>query len=107
MKTEKKASEPSCAPAAVVKEEPDADRVKIKEESGSANTEDATTEDTTECPRDPSLDPANGENNMTSDNQNGSSSQPNLNSVKQEDNNPADELPGGIFPHPTSYLKIL
>ena len=107
MKTEKKASEPSCAPAAVVKEEPDADRVKIKEESGSANTEDAPTEDTTECPRDPSLDPANGENNMTSDNQNGSSSQPILNSVKQEDNNPTDELPGGIFLHPKSNIKVI
>lgn len=106
MKTEKKTSEPSCVPTAVVKEEPDADRVKIKEESGSGNNEDTTTEDTTECPRDPSLDPANGENTMASDNQNGNNSQPILNSVKQEDNNPTDELPGGnLFFNKKNFLN--
>lgn len=96
MKTEKKSNEPSCVSTAVVKEEPDTESVKIKEEGGGGNNDDATGEDRTECPRDSNLDPTNGEGTMPGDNQNGSSTQPILNSVKQENDpsNPTDDLPG-------------
>jgi len=96
MKTEKKPNEPSCCPpTTVVKDEPDADPVKIKEE-GTGGTDDATGEDTSECPRDPCLDPSNGEGTMSGENQNANGNQPILNSVKQEGdpNNPTDNLPG-------------
>ncbi|KAL0108733.1 hypothetical protein PUN28_014104 [Cardiocondyla obscurior] len=95
MKTEKKPNEPSCCPpTTVVKDEPDADPVKIKEE-GSGGNEDATGEDTSECPRDPCLDPSNGEGTMSGENQSANGNQPILNSVKQEGdpNNPSDDLP--------------
>ncbi|KOC65259.1 Protein BCL9 like protein [Habropoda laboriosa] len=95
MKTEKKPSEPSCVPTTVVKEEPDTDPVKIKEEGTGANNDDTTGEDTTECPRDPCLDPSNGEGTLSGENQNSSANQPILNSVKQEGdhNNPTDDIP--------------
>ncbi|XP_026824047.1 protein BCL9 homolog isoform X2 [Ooceraea biroi] len=96
MKTEKKPNEPSCCPpSTVVKEEPDADPVKIKEEGASGNNDDTTGEDASECPRDPCLDPSNGESTMTSENQNANGNQQILNSVKQEGdpNNPTDDLP--------------
>ncbi|XP_066586402.1 protein BCL9 homolog isoform X2 [Prorops nasuta] len=96
MKTEKKTNEPSCVPTTVVKEEPDGDPVKIKEEGKGGNNDDVTTEDNTECPRDPCLDSANGEGTMSteSQNNNNNSGQSLLNSVKQEgdQNNPTDEL---------------
>jgi len=97
MKTEKKPNEPSCCPpSTVVKEEPDADPVKIKEEGASGNNDDTTGEDATECPRDPCLEPSNGEGTMSSENQNTNGNQQILNSVKQEGdpNNPTDDLPG-------------
>lgn len=96
MKTEKKPSEPSCVPTTVVKEEPDTDPVKIKEEGTGANNDDTTGEDTAECPRDSCLDPSNGEGTLSGENQNSSANQPILNSVKQEGdhNNPADDIPG-------------
>ncbi|XP_015599762.1 collagen alpha-1(III) chain isoform X2 [Cephus cinctus] len=97
MKTEKKPSEPSCVPTTVVKEEPDTDSVKIKEEGTAANNDDATGDDATECARDSNLDSANGESTMSGDNQNGpSGNQPVLNSVKQENDpaNSTEELPG-------------
>lgn len=86
-------------PSAVIKEEPDADPVKIKEEKVAGKNEDASGEDPAECPRESSNDPSNGEANMPVDSQNGSAggNQPILNSVKQENehNNPSDELPTG------------
>jgi len=96
MKTEKKPNEPSCCqPNTVVKDETDADPVKIKEE-GAGTNDDTTGEDTTECPRDPCLDSSNGEGTMSGENQNTNGNQPLLNSVKQEGdpNNPTDDLPG-------------
>ncbi|XP_012166474.1 protein BCL9 homolog isoform X2 [Bombus terrestris] len=95
MKTEKKPSEPSCVPTTVVKEEPDADPVKIKEEGTGGNNDDTTGEDTTECSRDPCLDPSNGEGALSGENQSNSANQPILNSVKQEGdhNNPTDDIP--------------
>lgn len=99
MKTEKKPNEPSCCPpTTVVKDEPDADPVKIKEEGTGGNNDDATGEDTSECPRDPCLDPSNGEGTMSGENQNANGNQPILNSIKQEGdpNNPTDDLPGKI-----------
>jgi len=99
MKTEKKPNEPSCCPpTTVVKDEPDADPVKIKEEGTGGNNDDATGEDTSECPRDSCLDPSNGEGTMSGENQNTNGNQPILNSVKQEGdpNNPTDDLPGKI-----------
>lgn len=102
MKTEKKPNEPSCCPpTTVVKDEPDADPVKIKEE-GTGGNDDATGEDTSECPRDPCLDPSNGEGTMPGENANGN--QPILNSVKQEGdpNNPTDDLPGKL-----NFIHIL
>lgn len=98
MKTEKKPNEPSCCPpTTVVKDEPDADPVKIKEE-GTGGNDDATGEDTSECTRDACLDPSNGEGTMSGENQNANGNQPILNSVKQEGdpNNPTDDLPGKI-----------
>lgn len=98
MKTEKKPNEPSCCPpTTVVKDEPDTDPVKIKEE-GTGGNDDATGEDTSECPRDPCLDPSNGEGAISGENQNANGNQPILNSVKQEGdpNNPTDDLPGKI-----------
>lgn len=96
MKTEKKASEPTCVPATVVKEEPDTDAVKIKEEGGGANNDDATGDDAAECTRDPCLESSNGEGALPGESQNSAANQPILNSVKQEGdhNNPADDLPG-------------
>lgn len=98
MKTEKKPSEPSCVSATVVKEEPDSDPVKIKEEGSGANNDDTTGEDASECSRDPCLDPTNGESTLSGENQNNNTNQPILNSVKQEGdhNNPTDDLPGKI-----------
>lgn len=98
MKTEKKPNEPSCVSTTVVKEEPDTDPVKIKEEGAGGNNDDATGEDTTECPRDPCLDPSNSEATMPVENQNNNGNQPILNSVKQEGdpNNTTDDLPGKI-----------
>lgn len=98
MKTEKKPNEPSCVPTTVVKDEPDADPVKIKEEGPGGNNDDPTGEDTAECPRDPCLDLPNGEGTMPGENQNTNGNQPILNSVKQEGdpNNPTDDLPGKI-----------
>lgn len=95
MKTEKKTSEPSCVPTTVVKEEPDTDSVKIKEEGTGGNNEDVSGEDTTECPRDPCLDPTSGDGTMSVENQSSNGNQPILNSVKQENdhNNSADDLP--------------
>lgn len=98
MKTEKKPNEPSCCPpTTVVKDEPDADPVKIKEE-GTGGNDDTTGEDTSECPRDPCLDPSNGEGTMSGENQSANGNQPILNSVKQEGdpNNPTDNLSGKI-----------
>lgn len=94
MKTEKKPNEPSCCPpATVVKDEPDADS--IKEENTGGNNDDATGEDTTECQRDPCLDPSNGEGAMTGEKQNTNGNQPMLNSVKQEgDPHSTDDLSG-------------
>lgn len=110
MKTEKKPNEPSCCPpSTVVKDEPDADPVKIKEE-GTGGNDDATGEDTSECPRDPCLDPSNGEGTMSGENQNANGNQPILNSVKQEGdpNNPTDDLPGKInFVHTSGSLLYL
>jgi hypothetical protein len=116
MKTEKKPNEPSCCPpSTVVKEEPDADPVKIKEEGASGNNDDTTGEDATECPRDPCLEPSNGEGTMSNENQNTNGNQQILNSVKQEGdpNNPTDDLPGKqitciilcIFP-PNKFLSM-
>lgn len=95
MKTEKKPNEPSCVSTTVVKEEPDTDPVKIKEEGSGGNNDDTTGEDTTECSRDPCLDPSNGEGTLSGENQNNSANQPILNSVKQEGdhNNPTDDIP--------------
>lgn len=96
MKTEKKPNEPSCVSTTVVKEEPDTDPVKIKEEGSGGNNDDTTGEDTTECSRDPCLDPSNGEGTLSGENQNNNANQPILNSVKQEGdhNNPTDDIPG-------------
>lgn len=98
MKTEKKPNEPSCVPTTVVKDEPDTDPVKIKEEGPGGNNDDTTGEDTAECPRDSCLDLPNGEGTMPGENQNTNGNQPILNSVKQEGdpNNPTDDLPGKI-----------
>ncbi|XP_072750908.1 protein BCL9 homolog isoform X4 [Anoplolepis gracilipes] len=96
MKTEKKPNEPSCCPpATVVKDESDADPVKIKDEGTGSNNEDTTGDDTTDCSRDPCLDSSNGEGTMSVENQNTNGNQPILNSIKQEGdaNNPTDELP--------------
>ena len=109
MKTEKKSNEPSCMPSAVIKEEPDTDPVKIKEENATTGkNEDASGEETNDCPRDTSLDPSNGEANMPGDNQNGSTNQLILNSVKQENehNNPTDELPTGGL-RIQEYLRVV
>lgn len=98
MKTEKKNNEPSCMTSAVIKEEPDSETVKIKEESGGIKNEDASGEENVDCPRDTNLDPSNGEANMPADSQNGPPNQSILNNVKQENehNNPSDELPAGM-----------
>ncbi|KAL6430509.1 hypothetical protein ACFW04_007834 [Cataglyphis niger] len=100
MKTEKKPNEPSCCPpTTVVKDEPDTDPVKIKEEATGSN-DDTTGEDTAECSRDPCIDTSNGEGTMSGENQNANGNQSILNSVKQEGdpNNPSDELPDSIQP---------
>lgn len=97
MKTEKKPNEPSCCPpTTVVKDEADADPVKIKDEGTGGNNDDTTGEDTAECPRDTCLDPSNGEGSMAVENQSSNGNQSILNSIKQEadPNNPTDELPG-------------
>ena len=99
MKTEKKPSEPSCVPPVVVKEEPEADRVKIKEESGTGNNEEAPSEDGTEqCLKDAALEAAaSAEAAIGADSQNGSGNQSLLNSVKQETDpiSTVEELPPG------------
>lgn len=100
MKTEKsKANESSCISSTVVKEEPDGDAVKIKEEAPGGNHDDVpVNDDTTECPRDPGLDPANGDNNMPADAQNGNGGQSMIGLVKQEsDHNPSDDISSGMF----------
>lgn len=99
MKTEKKPNEPSCCPpTTVVKDEPDADPVKLKDEGTGSNNDDTTGEDTAECSRDPCIDTSNGEGTMSVENQNTNGNQSILTSVKQEGdpNNPTDELPGNI-----------
>lgn len=101
MKTEKKPNEPSCCPpTAVVKDEPDTDPVKIKDENTGTN-DDTTGEDTAECPRDPCLDPTKFEGEsqcgaMSVENPSTNGNQSILTSIKQEGdlNNPTDELPG-------------
>lgn len=104
MKTEKKSSEPSCVPPAVVKEESepvDCNRVKIKEESGQGNNEEGVPgEDTTECLKEATLEPASGDTTIggPGDTQNGTGSQGILNSVKSETdpiNSAVEELPSG------------
>lgn len=100
MKTEKKSSEATCVTTPVVKEEPDVDSVKIKEESGSAantcNNENTPREESTECQRESNLDSNHPEGNMSQDNQNGSNNQSIIGSVKQENeqNHPGDDLQG-------------
>lgn len=98
MKTEKKSNEPSSITNTVVNDEPEGDPVKIKEENPGGNHDNAP-EDTTECPRDPNLDPSNGENTMPADTQNGTGNQAMLSLVKQENdhNNPSDDLTSGEF----------
>lgn len=116
MKTEKKSNEPSCISSAVVKEEPDGDSVKIKEEIPGGNHEDAPGDDTTECSRDPNLDSSNGEATMPNDTQNGTGNQAVLGLIKQENdhNNPNDDITSGkslfiycyLFLNDSCYVKL-
>lgn len=101
MKTEKKPSEATCVTTTVVKEEPDTDSVKIKEESGvsgTGNNENAVREESTECQRDSSIDPSHSDGTMSQENQNGANGQSILGSVKQENeqSHPGDHLQSGI-----------
>lgn len=102
MKTEKKVNEPSC----VVGDEPDPERVKIKEESA-PNVDDAIGPDGADCPRDAD-GPEAADACMPPDSQNGPPGNPILSSsVKQEVNNPIqDDLPAtGIDPGYLTWMS--
>uniref|UniRef100_A0ABD2X2V5 B-cell lymphoma 9 beta-catenin binding domain-containing protein n=1 Tax=Trichogramma kaykai TaxID=54128 RepID=A0ABD2X2V5_9HYME len=111
MKTEKKSSEPSCVSPAIAKEEPNAKRTKIKDETAIANPEEVLSENlSTDCLPDALLEPPSitessaSKTSISDDNQNGTPSEQNiLNSIKAEAEAyiKSEPVPGAIAVHAT------